>query len=107
MLRSTHLRQVLFLPENGKTVSSGVPPAELEDLVVPLSGPGGATSPNFGNKLSRNPDGECSGKISCCTTRNLYTPFREGKELEKAWHRIRTHLVGERDSIQRIFSLSN
>lgn len=71
MLRSTHLRQVLFLPENGKTVSSGVPPAELEDLVVPLSGPGGATSPNFGNKLSRNPDGECSGKISCCTTRAL------------------------------------
>lgn len=70
MLRSTHLRQVLFLPENGKTVSSGVPPAELEDLVVPLSGPGGATSPNFGNKLSRNPDAQGrfhAAQLGTCT----------------------------------------
>lgn len=29
--------------------------------------------------------------------------FREGKELEKTWHRIRTHLLEEKDSIWRIF----
>lgn len=71
LLRSTHLGQALFLPENGRTVSGRALLAEQKGLVVQLAGPGLAGSPKGRNTFSRKLAGKCLGGISCCTTSTL------------------------------------